>query len=62
MEYLRLGWLIFVKMKDLTPIINAKSEAPIGLKLNYLAIFVVISWPGLFLILLDFSTNFLARS
>jgi hypothetical protein len=62
MEYLRLGWLIFVKLKDLTPIINAKSEAPIGLKLNYIVIFVVISRSGLFLILLDSSTNSLARS
>lgn len=62
MEYLRLGWLIFVKMKDLTPIINAKSEAPIELKFNYLAIFVIILRSGFFPIFLDFSTYSLANS
>jgi hypothetical protein len=62
MEYLRLGWLIFVKEEDLTLIINTKSEAPIELKFNYLAPSGVISRLGFFPIFLDFSTNFLARS
>lgn len=62
MEYLRLGWVIFVKMKDLTPIINTKSEAPIGLKFNWLAPSGVISRSGFFPIFLDFSTYSLANS